>query len=125
MYIILQNAVLNINGSCKTINVTDQRLLAVKFTQCHLDAIGILKQFIFLGRKLPDYTVDTDFKLYNARYLKGDAFNAYTAFFIHVDNLCFYLQNEIWCESTDQTIKELNSNTDEMKHSLYIIYIYI
>lgn len=87
-----------------------------------------------LGRKLPDYSVNTDFKLYSTRYLKGDAFNAYTAFFIHVDNLCFYLQNEIWCESTDKTINELNSNTETMKHSLYkykykykiiIIIIYI
>lgn len=46
------------------------------------------------------------------------AFNVYTEFYSHTQNMCFYLYNKIWHEKAEETINLLNSNTQYVNEQL-------
>lgn len=39
------------------------------------------------------------------------AYNAYTEFFTQTQNMCYFLQNQVWHRETENTINNLNSNS--------------
>lgn len=41
----------------------------------------------------------------------GDAWNAYTSFFTHADNVCFYYKSIIWYEESEKMINQLTYYT--------------
>lgn len=106
--------------------VLEQRKLAVQFTICHLRASGIfiINHLFNIDRLIPDYSEDENLEEYAKKNLQGDAFTTYTAFFIHVDNLCFYIQNQEWQSNAELTINRLYDTSRIMSTQMYI-YIYI
>uniref|UniRef100_H2ZMM0 Protein brambleberry n=1 Tax=Ciona savignyi TaxID=51511 RepID=H2ZMM0_CIOSA len=50
--------------------------------------------------------------------LRDVAFNTYTEFFTHTQQICFHLQSQIWHESTENTISRLADNSAEVATSL-------
>ncbi|XP_075042170.1 uncharacterized protein LOC142101683 isoform X2 [Mixophyes fleayi] len=46
------------------------------------------------------------------------AFNAYTEFFTHAHSICYYLQNELWQEKTEDIILRLTVNSDSVARQL-------
>ena len=43
--------------------------------------------------------------------MTAEAYNTYTEFFTHTQNICFFLQAQIWQEETDSTISRLADNS--------------
>jgi hypothetical protein len=48
----------------------------------------------------------------------SNAFTAYTDFFTHTQNMCFFLQSQVWQEDTEATIASLASNSAKVSESL-------
>lgn len=46
------------------------------------------------------------------------AFNVYTEFYSHTQNMCFYLYNRMWHEKAEETINLLNYNTEYVNEQL-------
>lgn len=87
-----------------------------------MEAIGIIFKYNLIGKKIPEYTRDIDLNNYLKKNIKGDIFNAYTSFFIHVDNLCYYLQNKVWTDSASLTANSVESELEELKYNMYFNY---
>lgn len=75
-----------------------------------------------IDRLIPDFSDDDNLEEYAKKNLQGDAFNSYTAFFIHVDNLCFYLQNKEWQSHAELTINRLYDTSKIMSTQMYKKY---
>ena len=43
--------------------------------------------------------------------MTAEAYNTYTEFFTHTQNICFFLQAQIWQDETDNTISRLADNS--------------
>ena len=46
--------------------------------------------------------------------MEGDAWNTYTTFYTHSENICFYFKSQIWQEETEKTINLLGSYTNKL-----------
>jgi hypothetical protein len=45
--------------------------------------------------------------------MSGDVFSVYTQFYIHTDNLCYYVQSAAWQETAEKTISELTGSSQK------------
>lgn len=81
--------------------VVPPRQLAVAFANCHLEASGKATY-----QCEPSHTVQQC-----TSGMSDVAFTTYTEFFTHADNLCHFLQSEMWQERTEQTVNALASTS--------------
>ncbi|XP_038067892.1 uncharacterized protein LOC119737533 isoform X2 [Patiria miniata] len=96
-----------INEGCKRLTDDEQSYLALTFANCHLEKAG-----------LPSYPCEsgtTDIQTCLSQ-LRGDAvaFNAYTEFFTHTQDICFFLQSQVWHEQTEQTVSRLAQSSEDV-----------
>lgn len=48
------------------------------------------------------------------------AFNAYTEFFTHSQNICFFLQSQVWHEKTEETVSKLAKSSEVVADQLEV-----
>ena len=100
-----EKAVSKLKTSCKDMSDVEQSFLALDFSNCHLQKSG-----------LKTYTCDDTSDFQKCTQKMGSdiiAFNAYTEFFTHVTDACYYLQSEIWRQQTEETISQLGKTSED------------
>ena len=50
--------------------------------------------------------------------MASEAYNSYTSFFTHTQNICFFLQAQVWQEETERTISKLADNSEIVAQQL-------
>ncbi|XP_069800058.1 uncharacterized protein [Dendropsophus ebraccatus] len=103
-----RRALQRVDVGCKQLNEEEQSRIALAFTHCHLERSG---------RDFPVCTEQSTVRecTYN---MDTVAFNAYTEFFTHAHSICYYLQNELWQEKTQDIILKLTVNSDSVAKQL-------
>ncbi|XP_013395112.1 uncharacterized protein LOC106162378 [Lingula anatina] len=92
-----KEALTALETGCKKLTDEVQHRLAAKFTNCFLEKSG-----------RPTYHCSDDDELEKCtKQMDDSAFSAYTNFFTHTQNICFFLQSQVWQEDTDRTISNL------------------
>ncbi len=100
-----KNAIGNMKNGCKLLDDQIQTNLAIMFTYC------LLKHLKYDLAECQTIDIDdTDEKANLECYekLKSDhnSFTTFTEFFTHTQNICFFLQNQIWNEKTLELVQE-------------------
>lgn len=103
-----KQALENVEQGCKRLTDGVQQRLALGFTNCFLEASGLSTYPCEQNEEIKTCIVEMD----------GKAFGTYTNFFTHTQNICFFLQSQIWQENADQTITKLSSTSEEVASQL-------
>jgi len=94
-----KKAVEGIEKRCKNLGDIEQSYLAIDFTNCHLSKSG--RRIYACSRETQSIEECTG-KMDDTTYL------AYTTFFTHTANICFYVKSELWQQRTEDTIAKLS-----------------
>lgn len=91
---------------CRRLTDETQRRIAYGFARCHLQASG---------RDIPECPEEKPMSsCTDSATIPDIAFNAYTEFFTHTQQICFHLQNQAWHQATENTISRLADNSAEV-----------
>ena len=98
-----------IETRCRNLGVEEQSYLAIDFTNCHVSQSGRKTYPCSRGtHSIKECTGDMD----------ETTFTAYTTFFTHVANICFYVKSELWQLKTENTISKLSKTTEDVTSQL-------
>ncbi|XP_077148518.1 uncharacterized protein LOC143809309 [Ranitomeya variabilis] len=103
-----RRALQKVDVGCKELNEEEQSRIALAFTHCHLERSGRAFPICTEWSTVQECTHNMD----------TAAFNAYTEFFTHTHSICYYLQNELWQERTQDIILRLTVNSDSVAKQL-------
>jgi hypothetical protein len=103
-----KKAIANLEVGCKKLTDIEQSYLAVDFTNCHLKKSGKKTYNCSRDKSIEECTRD----------MEDLAFTAYTTFFTHTTNICFYLQSQAWQERTENTVSKLSRTSEEVAGQL-------
>lgn len=99
-----------LQAGCRRLTDETQRRIAYAFARCHLQASG---------RSIPECHDEKPMsECTDSETIPDIAFNAYTEFFTHTQQICFHLQNQAWHEATENTISRLADNSAEVATQL-------
>ena len=87
---------------CKHLSEDVQHRLAHHFTHCFLSKTG---------RETKPCSAKDDLESCIGA-MKPEAFNVYTEFFTHTQNICFFLESQAWQERSELTIDRLADNSE-------------
>ena len=104
-----KKAVEGIEKRCKNLGDTEQSYLAIDFTNCHQSKSG--RKIYFCSRETQSIEECTG-KMDDTTYL------AYTTFFTHTANICFYVKSELWQQRTEDTISKLSRTSQDVAAQL-------
>nr|XP_006820991.1 PREDICTED: uncharacterized protein LOC100374938 [Saccoglossus kowalevskii] len=104
------NALQQINEGCRRLTDDEQSHLALAFANCHLSKLGLNTYECLPGQTLKECTTNMDDR----------GFIAYTEFFTHTQNICFFLQNQIWHERTESTVSRLADSSETVAEQLEV-----
>ena len=100
----------SLDSTCKELTNTKQMRLALSFANCHLESAG---------RQVYPCPATRDIKeCINKDRMEDTAFDIYTQFYTHSNNLCYYLQSRIWQQQTESTINRLSTTSQETVNKL-------
>ncbi|KAG2374322.1 hypothetical protein C9374_010892 [Naegleria lovaniensis] len=90
---------------CKQIKTDEitRTKLAIQLTNCHLSKSGLMTYQCKDDMTIQECTKDM--------ITSPIAFNSYTEFSTHVDNICFFIKSELFQEKSDQIINSLLDET--------------
>eukprot|EP01080_Neovahlkampfia_damariscottae_P009318 gene9318-1406_t len=100
-----KNALLTLKGGCKELQDTDELRgkIAVLFTNCHLMKSGIEPYKCTSEMSLRQCT--------SSMVTSSIAFQVYTQFTTHVENVCYLIQSELFNKQTEENIQNLSKNS--------------
>ncbi len=98
-----KRAVSQLNSTCKGLTDIQQSKLAVAFANCHLMKSGRRTYVCDETMSVETCTGDMD----------PVAFQTYTEFFTHTGHICYFLQNVLWQEKTENIIFRLSETSSE------------
>ena len=104
-----KKAVAGMEKRCKNIGDIEQSYLAIEFTNCHLSKSG---------RKLYSCSRDTQSIEECTGKMDDTTYLAYTTFFTHTANICFYVKSELWQQRTEDTISRLSRTSQDVAAQL-------
>jgi len=102
------HALKDLEAGCKHLDDEVQSRLALNFANCFLAKAG---QKTFPCQ--PDTPIEACLQ-----EVDNNAFTAYSNFFTHTQNMCYFLQSQVWQEDTEATITSLASNSAKVSESL-------
>jgi hypothetical protein len=103
-----RQALASLEAGCKNLDDEMQSRLALNFANCFLEKSG---QNVFpcgVDTEISSCLEDVD----------NNAFTAYSNFFTHTQNMCYFLQSQAWQEDTENTIHNLAANSALVSESL-------
>ncbi|KAJ7376833.1 hypothetical protein OS493_031981 [Desmophyllum pertusum] len=100
-----KTAVEGIEKRCKSLGDIEQSYLAIDFTNCHMSKSG--RKIYSCSRGIHSIEQCTG-SMDDTTYL------AYTTFFAHTANICFYVKSELWQEKTEDTISKLSRTSQDV-----------
>lgn len=89
-----------LDKSCDDLKLEDKQRLALSLTNCHLEDAS---------RPCKGCNVKEDVHLCLARIREDTVFSTYTSFFITVDQICFFLQQATWQQTTETLVRDLDT----------------
>ena len=104
-----KKAVGGIEKRCMTLGDMEQSYLAIDFTNCHL-----LKS----GRRLYSCSRETQSIEECTASMDDTTYLAYTTFFAHTTDICFYVKSELWQARTEETISKLSRTSQQVAAQL-------
>ncbi|XP_070559670.1 uncharacterized protein [Ptychodera flava] len=103
------NALTRIQDGCRRLTEDEQSRLALAFTNCHLQKMGIDENYeCTYEQRFSDCVTG----------ISERAYIAYTEFYTHTQNICFFLQNQIWQEKTELTVSRLVDSSEDVAERL-------
>lgn len=108
-------AIRQIDPTCIDLNEHTQAQLAIQFTKCFIAMSG--------GDGAEEGSIN-DLDACNSVECIGNmserVFQAYTHFYTHTQNICFYLRHQIWHSETERTIGALQSHSNAVSKQLEV-----
>lgn len=102
------DALLGLQVGCKGLTDDAQHRMAFAFTNCFLQKTG-----------RETYSCPKEAEMSScAGSMTAEAYNTYTEFFTHTQNICFFLQAQIWQDETDNTISRLSDNSAQVAQQM-------
>ena len=98
-----KDALQELESGCRHLTEDLQHRLALSFTNCFLLKFD---KVIYKCNPQEEFASCT-------KDMTADAYNTYVEFFTHTQNMCYFLQSQVWQEETDITIDRL---ADSSKH---------
>jgi len=98
----------DLESGCKNLDDEMQSRLALNFANCFLAKSGQKTFPCPNGNPIQSCLEEVD----------NNAFTAYSNFFTHTQNMCFFLQSQVWQDDTEATINSLASNSAKVSESL-------
>lgn len=93
-----------LDNNCSDLKLSDKQRLALALAYCHLtDA----------SRPMGKCNAGKDVQSCLASVRDDSTFNTYTQFFIAVDQICFYLQQQEWQQSTEKLVQDLDATAKQ------------
>ena len=97
-------ALRRLDQGCKQLDDDMQSRLALGFANCFLEKAGMrtypCEETVLLADCL--------------RNVDNNAFTTYSNFFTHTQNMCYFLQSQIWQEETEQTVNRLTASSAQV-----------
>ncbi|XP_004075992.1 uncharacterized protein LOC101161666 isoform X1 [Oryzias latipes] len=94
---------------CKDMTSESQRLMALRFTHCHLSSSG---------RDFPACPEGSDVSRCTGG-MDAVAFNTFTEFFTHTNAICHFLQSEAWQNRAEDTMSKLTETSAGVAEELH------
>lgn len=104
-----KKAVEGIEKRCKSLGDIEQSYLAIDFTNCHMSKSG---------RKIYSCSRQTQSIEQCTGSMDDTTYLAYTTFFTHTANICFYVKSELWQQKTEDTISNLARTSQDVASQL-------
>eukprot|EP00808_Paulinella_micropora_P026147 g42575.t1 len=103
-----------VQKSCKKLEYDNRARIAIALSNCHLAQSGLPTH------PCPEESLITPC----TKSLGRDpvAFNTYSTFFAHVDNICFYVQRRLFQKSTERVVNDLYTATFKTGATLKAFY---
>ncbi|KAK4874712.1 hypothetical protein RN001_014072 [Aquatica leii] len=112
-----KSAIEHIETSCRSLSEDTQSTVALHLANCFLEMSGHESYNCELEKKL-------NLKQICISSMSDRAFNVYTEFYTHTQNICWFLQGQIWQESiaenTFEVIKQLEQSVKQQEDILKI-----
>lgn len=103
-----KSSVVFLHEGCRRLTEDAQIDIALRFTDCFLKMSGH-KPYECEKHSVREYCIKS---------MSDRAFNAFTEFYTHVYNICFFLQSQIWHEETEKTIDRLSASSAHVTEQL-------
>ncbi|CAG7832714.1 unnamed protein product [Allacma fusca] len=90
-------ALQDLQVACKIMDSTVQSKLAFAFTSCFVEMLGF-----------PPYLCDKNGNIQECiKSLDQRGYNTFLEYFLHTQDMCYFLMNQMWQEETDRTVNLL------------------
>jgi len=103
-----KNALSALTVGCKDLDDEVQSRLALRFANCFLEKAGLRTYPCSDAEEISDCLVNID----------NNAFTTYANFFTHTQNMCYFLQSQVWQENTVLTVEKLVASSDDVSRSM-------
>ena len=103
-------ALSHLGTTCSELTDSSQSRLALKFANCFLQQSGQNYYPCGDGENIASCLEKVD----------NNAFTAYTNFYTHTQNMCFFLNSQMWQEIQDDTIKKLSINSAKVAEEMEV-----
>ena len=81
---------------CKVMDSEMQSKLAFAFTSCFVEMLGF-----------PPYLCDKSSRIEECmKHLDQRGYNTFLEYFLHTQDMCFFLMNQVWQAETDRTVNK-------------------
>ena len=92
-----RKAVSSLNETCRDLGQAARQRLAIAFANCH-----------WSSAERRTYKCTDEMSIASCtREMTESAFDVYTQFFNHIEDVCFYLQSQLWQEKTERVSTRL------------------
>ena len=95
------SALSTLSSTCSQLSSTTQARLALQFTNCFLAQAGQKEYPCHHEQEVAGCLQNVD----------NNAFTAYSNFYTHTQNMCYFIKSQEWQEMTDNTITRLSSSS--------------
>ena len=105
-----KEALNQLHSTCKTMTDSEQMRLALAFTNCH-----------FQNSNRQTYPCPPNISISectNKNKMDDSAFQIYTEFYTHSNNMCYFIQSQLWQEQTETTINKLSDTSEKAVEKL-------
>lgn len=112
-------AIQQIDSTCTALNEKSQAMLALQFTKCFMEMSGSGgggSDADAARHRTDDLNACDDIDCISN--MSERAFQAYTHFYTHTQNICFYLMHQIWHSETERTIQSLQQHSHSVSKQL-------
>lgn len=99
-----RTAVASLNDTCRDLSQSARQRLAIAFANCH-----------WLSAERRTYACSHEMTIASCTSeMTESAFDIYTQFFNHIEDVCFYLQSQLWQEKTERVSTSQSNKIDNI-----------